>query len=130
MKKRSRLVAMIGLVMVGCGLPKVDYEMRAGLVIGRETCHSDTTLNAVLISLDIHPAFSNFGKDVSSNGKAYKNVVKTYSPEANRLDSAKRYSFDFYQQDVIANPTCDLSTTNTVGVPQIKIKQIGYFTNQ
>jgi len=60
---------------------------------------------------------------VSFNGKAFKNVVKTYSPEASRLDSARRYSFMFYQKDVVSNPTCNLSTTNTVDVPQIKLKE-------
>ncbi|RYC70068.1 hypothetical protein [Spirosoma sordidisoli] len=124
MKKGFISLAVVCQMISGCGLPTVDFEMVSGRVIGRETCNTNDSLNALLISLDTNSVRENFGRDVSFNGRAYKNVVKTYSPEASRLDSARRYSFMFYQTDVVSNPICNLSTTNTIDVPQIKLKEI------
>ena len=80
MKNRFGLSAIICVVVLGCGLPKVDYEIVSGQVIGREACNTNSTLNALLISLDTNSIRGPFGKDANFNGKKFKNVVKTYSP--------------------------------------------------
>jgi hypothetical protein len=122
MKKGLRYFLITWLFNSSC-IEKIDFEMASGIIIGREVCNTNSALNAWLISLQPTPTRAFYGKDISYKGKAYKNVVKTYSPEASSIDSTKQYTFLFYLENVIANPVCDQPAANPVEVPQIRVRE-------
>lgn len=109
---------------------KVDFEIADATIISRETCSSDASLNAWLISLG--PTTSGktsniyYGKEATVNGKYYAHVVKTYSPLIIDLDSTKQYVFWFYVEDVIPSPSCNLPGPHLVSLPQIRVKDASF----
>ncbi|MBC3794662.1 hypothetical protein FH603_5192 [Spirosoma sp. LMG 31447] len=104
---------------------KIDFETASATVIGRETCNTDSSLNAWLI--DLGPTTSGitsgvyYGKEATVNRKYYAHVVKTYSPLVSRLDSTKPYFFDFYVENALPKPSCNLPITTSFNVPQIRV---------
>lgn len=110
----------------GNGPVTVDFDIANATIIGREICSTDTNLNAWLIDLGPTTAGKTsriyYGKEATLNGRYYAHVVKTYSPLVSRLDSTKRYVFDFYLDDVIPSSSCNLANPITVSVPQIQVR--------
>ena len=72
--------------------------MAEATIIGRETCSTDTSLNAWLVNLGpAHGKVSSYtyGTEATVHGKHYAHVVKTYSPLVSRTDTTKKYVFLF-----------------------------------
>ena len=124
------LVWMVNSACEGRYPLKIDFEIAKATIIGREVCSTDTSLNAWLI--DLGPTFSGkttgnyYGIGATVNGKYYTHVVKTYSPLVSRLDSTKRYVFDFYVEDMLPEPTCNLPVTTQINVSQIRVKEASF----
>ena len=105
---------------------KIDYEMAEATIIGRETCSTDTSLNAWLV--DLGPAQGKvssytYGTEATVSGKHYAHVVKTYSPLVSRLDTTKKYIFSFYVENVIPQPNCTFPLTTPINIPQIRVTE-------
>ena len=109
---------------------KIDFEIAKASIIGREVCSTDTSLNAWLI--DLGPTLSGkttgtyYGSGATVNGKYYTHVVKTYSSSVSSLDLSKHYVFDFYVEDVLPKPSCNLPVTTQIDVSQIRVKAVSF----
>lgn len=131
MNKITRYLLIAWTLLISCngnGPVTVDFDIANATIIGREICSTDTNLNAWLIDLGPTTAGKTsriyYGKEATINGKYYAHTVKTYSSLVSSLDSTKQYSFDFYIEDVIPSPSCNLANFITVNVPQIRVTAV------
>ncbi|ALR29258.1 hypothetical protein ATE47_01350 [Chryseobacterium sp. IHB B 17019] len=100
-----------------------DYEMARGTVIGMETCKTDVSTNAWLISFP-EPGASNkvYGDNITYNNKSYTNVVRTLSlPDSLRVIGNKYYlEFNIEPK---STPDCQVPNADAYNLTKIQIRK-------
>ncbi|PTS92170.1 hypothetical protein DBR11_27435 [Pedobacter sp. HMWF019] len=107
-----------------------DYEMGIGTIIGMENCKTDLSKNAWLIQFPGPNPFNKmYGDQMTYNGTAYKNVVKTFSLPDSAKVSGKKYSFEFYLEERSSAGACDAIDAVDFNLTKIRIRNVAKAPN-
>jgi hypothetical protein len=107
-----------------------DYEMGTGIIIGMENCKTDPSQNAWLFRIPgPNPFNKTFGDEITYNGTAYKNVVKTFSLPDSAKTAGRQYSFEFYLEGKSDAETCDAPDAVYFKLTKIKIRNVARAPN-
>ncbi|MBE9601324.1 hypothetical protein [Pedobacter sp. MC2016-24] len=107
-----------------------DYEIGEGIIIGMEKCKTDPSQNAWLIHIPgPNPFNKTYGDDITFNGTAYKNVVKTLSLPDSAKVPGKKYSFEFYIDENSSDAQCNVVNPTVLNIAKIRIKNLNRTSN-
>ncbi|RLJ80329.1 hypothetical protein [Pedobacter alluvionis] len=128
MLKKLHVLGLLVLIYSSCKEKppfQPDYENAVGSVIGSENCQSIPSENAWLIQFaEPNTGNKTYGENITYNGKAYSNVVKTYQlPDSSKI-VGKRYLFEFYLDGKSTQQECSVTDPVNFNILKIRLKNI------
>jgi hypothetical protein len=116
---------VIGLCfLLSCKKP-IDYNEGYGYVIGRETCFTDSTKNAWLISFVIKPAYQSelVTDSIIYQGKTFQRVVRSYNPIQSsclkKSQSPKGQDYCYFRFHTLTPKRFACDAVNSYNIPEI-----------
>src|SRR4051812_25086513 len=95
---KTLTACLISFLLIQCiACNKQPYEMSnvAGYVIGKETCHTDSSQDYWLVDLTYFSDTPHYGDSLLLNGTWYTNVVKATGLTKEVKSIGKKVSIDF-----------------------------------
>jgi hypothetical protein len=121
---RTLMPTLFLVLFLSCHDP-VDYNEGFGYVVGRESCNSDSTKNAWLISFVKPPLFDaeKLNDSIVFNGKLYRRVVKTFRPIQNSclLNSRNQQgnNYCYFRFNIILPKKYSCDSSKSYNLPEI-----------